>query len=131
MLSPRARMAYALVMPSQAIHWMPAVFSFIVLAAGWFYLFYSRAARNLAAIELASHNSFRSRLRRVGGFLMLLLGGGIFAGFYTVDQDAPGVSYVLVWSGVILVLSLMVLLAMMDLRLTWKLRRRQREMQSR
>jgi len=100
------------------------IFSLLVAAAGWYYMFYSRGAANLSGYEKDALNARRRRLRRIGGFVMLLLGIAFFAGFHTVDADDSAAAFLLVWMGVFLLLLTIVLLALLDLRLTWKLRRR-------
>ncbi len=99
------------------------LFAFLTAVAGWFYMFYSQAARRLAAVEGDVTNRRRIRLRQVSGFAMLLLSVLFFAGFYTVDPDETPRAYVLVWIGVMLTLLLIVILALFDLRLTMRLRR--------
>jgi len=94
-----------------------------VATTGWYYLFYSKAATGLAGIEAAAANLLRVRLRRVGGFFMLVLGVLFFAGFFAVDQEHPTPAYLAVWLGVFLVVMIIMILAMVDLRLTMRLRR--------
>jgi hypothetical protein len=100
------------------------IFSLLVAAAGWYYMFYSRAAANLNGIEDEALNRRRHRLRRAGGFVMFLLAIALFAGFHSVDSATSAQGFVLVWLTVFLLLLTVLLLAMMDLRLTWMLRRR-------
>ena len=102
---------------------LAGIFSLLVAAAGWYYLFYSRAAHRLESIEQEALNRRRIAYRRVGGVLMLLLGVCFFAGFNTVDWDPPTVSFMLIWLAVFVLLGCIVILAMIDLRLTIKLRR--------
>lgn len=103
---------------------LAAVLALVIAASGWFYMFYSRAAANLSGIEDSATNVKRQRLRQVGGFLMFLLAVGIFAGFYTFDPEASRGGFVLVWIGVIFLLLAICVLGLIDLRLTWRLRRR-------
>lgn len=103
-----------------------ALFSLFIAAADWYYMFYSRAATNLHGIEDQALNHRRQRLRQIGGFFMLLLAVALFAGFHTVDAATSAQAFLLVWMSVFLLLLLIVLLAMADLRLTWKLRNRRR-----
>jgi hypothetical protein len=93
-----------------------------IAAAGWYYMFYSRAATELGEVEDAGVNLRRVRLRRVGGFFMLLLGIAIFAGFFTVDWDRPTVAFLAVWLGVCFIVLAILVLGIVDLRLTWRLR---------
>lgn len=105
---------------------LTTVFSLLTGAAGWYYLFYSRAAVKLAGVEDQALNLRRQRLRQIGGFVMLLLAVGIFAGFNTVDPHSSAQAFILVWFGVFVLLFVVVVLAMLDLRLTWRLRNRPR-----
>lgn len=102
---------------------LSAIFAVLVATAGWFYMFYSRAAQKLGGIESAATNLQRVRLRRVNGFAMFLLAVGIFAGVWSVDHKTSPGSFLLIWFGVIVVLCVIVVLALLDLRLTAKLRR--------
>ena len=102
---------------------LPGIFSLLVGAAGWYYLFYSQAAQNLGGIEGHAASQRRGRLRRIGGFCMLLLAIGNYAGFYTFDPKRSPDAFLLTWITVFVLLFLIVLLALLDLRLTAKLRR--------
>jgi UDP-N-acetylmuramyl pentapeptide phosphotransferase/UDP-N-acetylglucosamine-1-phosphate transferase len=99
-------------------------FSLLVAIAGWYYMFYSRAAEKLGAIEEQQINQKRSRLRRIGGFVMFLLAVFLFAGVHTVDEKSTPVGFLSVWLMVFLLLFLIVVLALVDVRLTARLRRR-------
>ena len=102
------------------------LFSLLIAAAGWYYMFYSRAAVNLSGIERHDINRKRHRLRQIGGGVMLLLAVGMYAGFNTVDPQNHPSPFVMVWMTVFVLLLITVILAMIDLRLTWKLRHRER-----
>ena len=104
--------------------YLAGIFALLTGAAGWYYLFYSRAAHRLSDIEDERLNARRVRLRRVGGVAMLLLGGFLFAGFYNLDNAAqsPG-AFLGVWVTVFALLIVIVVLAMIDVRLTHRLRR--------
>lgn len=109
------------------MHWLVGIFAFLTGAAGWFYLFYSRAAHRLGAIEEECLNQRRIVLRRTGGIVMLLLGGLFFAGFAAFDEpDRAPRAFAAVWLTVLVLLVVIIVLAMMDLRLTCKLRNRQK-----
>jgi hypothetical protein len=103
--------------------WLANTFSLIVAVAGWYYMFYSRAAQKLGAVEDQQINVRRSRLRRIGGFAMFLLAVFLFAGFHTVDAKASPLAFMLVWIAVFLLLFVIVVLALVDVRLTGRLRR--------
>ena len=104
--------------------WLVGIFSFLVAAAGWYYLFYSRAAHRLALIEDQDLNQKRIRLRRIGGAVMILLAASVFAGVFTVQTPHW---FVAVWLAVLVLLGTIVVLALADLRLTLKLRRRKQD----
>lgn len=92
-------------------------------AVGWYYMFYSRAAGRLDEIESERINRRRIRLRRVGGGVLMLLGILFFAG----SQELSAVTYLVIWSGVMLLLLVIVILALIDLRLTWQLQKIRRQ----
>jgi UDP-N-acetylmuramyl pentapeptide phosphotransferase/UDP-N-acetylglucosamine-1-phosphate transferase len=97
------------------------LFSLLTAAAGWYYVFYSRAARRLEGLEERGINVRRIRLRRVGGGAMMLLGVLFFVGFQRWIETSAGV-FLAVWLGVLCLLAAIVALGLIDLRLTWKLR---------
>jgi hypothetical protein len=103
-----------------------AIFALLVAAAGWFYLFYSKAAHHLANVEDAPLNARRVRLRRGGGFLLIVLAMLLYVGSAVVDWDKPTVWFLITWVSVMLLLAVVTLLALLDLRLTRQLRRRRK-----
>ena len=86
-------------------------------------MFYSRAAGNLASLEAQSLNRARIRLRRIGGFCIFLLAIAFYAGFYTYDAESQPMAFLIVWTAVMLLLLMVVGLGLIDLRLTWRLRK--------
>ena len=104
--------------------WLPDIFALIVLAAGWYYIFYSPAARRLSGIEVSELNRFRIRLRRVNGLVMMLLAIAFFAAMHTVTQPR---SAAWVFMCILLLLAAMLVLALIDLQLTRRLRARQKK----
>lgn len=100
-----------------------AIFCLVVAAAGWYYLFYSRAAERLGAIEAKPANLQRVRLRRVGGFVIMLLGATLYVGFFGVSWDPPSKAFVIVWLLVFAELGAAVVLALADVLLTRKVTR--------
>ncbi len=110
---------------------MPAVAAILALLvgiAGWFYLFYSRSAGRLAALEGPVASGRRQRLRRANGGVMLVL-AGLFYGGFTIDPAAAPRPFVAVWLAVVGLLAVLLLLVFLDLRLTAQLRRRRRRSQ--
>src|SRR5260221_7699665 len=95
---------------------LSTIFSLLVAAAGWYYMFYSRGAASLSGLEDQGLNDRRRRLRRIGGFVMFLLAAAFFAGFHTVDANDSAAAFLIVWMGVFLLLFTIVLLALLDLR---------------
>ena len=108
------------------MNYLPAIFSLIVAAAGWFYLFYSRAAANLAAVEATPANRLRIRLRRVGGLMMILLAVSFYVGFVAIERRSARTAAAFLLA-VFLTMSAIVVLGLVDLRLTHKLRRSQKK----
>ena len=103
-----------------------AIFSLLIAIAGWYYMFYSRAAVMPGAIEAQPINRKRHRLRQVGGLVMFLLAIGFYSGSNTVDVERSALAFVLVWSGVMFLLLSIIVLVLMDLRLTWRLHHQRR-----
>jgi hypothetical protein len=101
---------------------LPGVLALLIGVAGWFYLFYSRAAENLSSIEDQRLNVRRTNLRRLGALIMLTLAVLISVGSYGYDLDRPTISFFVIWLCVIVLLMVVVILALVDLRLTVKLR---------
>ena len=105
------------------MHHLSTVLALLIGIAGWYYLFYSRAAEKLAGVESHRLNRLRVWLRRAGGIVLLLLAPVFFAGFNTVDPGDDPDTFVAIWVSVMVLLGVNVLLAMVDVGLTWKLRR--------
>jgi uncharacterized membrane protein len=113
-------------------HALAGALSLIVAVAGWYYLFYSRAAQRLAGIEDPLLNVRRVRLRRVNGIVMLTMAGLMYMGFAGLDWAHPNATFVRyflwVWAAVFALLVVMMVLVMLDVRLTAKLRERRRQL---
>jgi hypothetical protein len=90
--------------------------------AGWFYLFYSKAASKLAGIESARRNTLRITLRRICGAAMVLLGAAFFSGF-NIDEHRYTAAYLGVWIAALILLLLIVILVIADMGFTLNLRR--------
>lgn len=106
-------------------HALPGIFCTLIAVAGWHYLFYSRAAHRLGEVEQAGRNLARIRLRRINGFVLLLMAFTMFAGFYTVDTSQK-TAFVVTWVAVMFLFLLMLILVSVDLWLFARLRRDQR-----
>jgi UDP-N-acetylmuramyl pentapeptide phosphotransferase/UDP-N-acetylglucosamine-1-phosphate transferase len=104
---------------------LPAIFALLVAAAGWFYMFYSKAASNLSSIEDPRANQLRVRLRRVGGMAMILLAVSFYAGYVAIDRQRPSAAAGFMFA-VLVLMGAVVLLGLVDLRLTRKLRKARR-----
>ncbi|HSI33424.1 MAG: hypothetical protein ACAI43_21860 [Phycisphaerae bacterium] len=103
---------------------LTALFSLIVAAAGWYYMFYSRAAARLGAVEGERENRTRQRLRRLNGGAMFLMAVLFFAGFNAIDYRESPNAFIGVWFGVFVLLLAIVVLAMIDVRMTFRMRQR-------
>ena len=106
---------------------MLSILSLVIGAIGWYYLFYSQAAMRLGSIEDQRQNRLRGALRRINAIVMLLMAVGIATGTYKFDKPGQESAFILIWSGVMILLLLFMILALIDLRLTWKLRQSLRE----
>ncbi len=109
---------------------LAGIFALIIGAAGWFYLFYSKAAQKLQGVEDERINHRRVRLRRAGGFSMILLAMAMYAGVAGFDWNSehPTIWFGLVWVLVMVLVLVITVLALIDIRLTKQLReRRKRE----
>ncbi|WP_428937089.1 hypothetical protein [Fontivita pretiosa] len=104
---------------------LSGIFALLVAAAGWFYIFYSRAAANLAGIENPRTNRLRIALRRTGGAAMFLLAVAFYAFYVAIERRRVTWAAVLLLS-VLALLGAIVVLGLVDLRLTYQLRRRRR-----
>jgi hypothetical protein len=103
---------------------LPAIFSLLVAAAGWYYIFYSSAATRLAPIEHTGINRMRIFLRRAGGVVMILLATTFYAGIVAVErQNGPAAAGFLF--AVACLMIVVISLALVDLRLTRGLRKSQ------
>jgi hypothetical protein len=110
---------------------LAGILSLLIAAAGWYYMFYSRAAQNLSAIEAREANRKRVTLRRINGFTMVVLAIVLYIGVAALARtDASGNSLpnVKLFLGMMVVLLVLIVillvLGLMDLRLTHDLRKR-------
>jgi UDP-N-acetylmuramyl pentapeptide phosphotransferase/UDP-N-acetylglucosamine-1-phosphate transferase len=101
---------------------IPAIFCLLTGAAGWFYLFYSRAAHRLGGIENERINQARIRLRRMGAGVMILLAIAFAVGYYGTNVREPTPRFAIAWGCVLVLLPVMVGIGLADLRLTRKLK---------
>lgn len=85
-------------------------------------MFYSRAAHKLSGVEPDQRNATRIRLRRVGGAFMFMLAIAFFVGFQPYVWESH-LATLVVWMVVLLLLLGIVVLGLLDLRLTLQLRR--------
>lgn len=99
---------------------LAAILALLTGAAGWYYLFYSTAAHRLGEVEGLKTNRQRIMLRRINAVAMLLLAVCFFMLFWTVGDDV----YLVMVLGIVLLLLVVVMgLALIDLRMTLRLRR--------
>ena len=106
---------------------LATILALLIATAGWHYLFYSKAAQRLSGVEEDRLNRMRVGLRRAGGLVLLVLGPTFFAGFRTLlpETSFEPITFVTLWLSVLGLMGVMVILALVDVRLTLKLRRRQ------
>lgn len=104
-----------------------SLFCFTVMATGWYYLFYSRAAQRLAPIEGEAANRQRVRLRRANGLVIMLLGAFLYIGLFGVSWENPTTAFGVVWLLVFGLLGTVILLALADVWLLHQFRRRRQE----
>lgn len=107
--------------------WPTTLLALLIGIAGWYYLFYSRAAHRLAGVEAAPANGRRVRLRRANGAAMIVLAVLLYVGTHTADPERHPRTFLGVWMGVILMLFVVVALGLADVRLTVALRAAQRK----
>lgn len=101
--------------------YLPAAFSLLVAIAGWFYMFYSKSAGRLSVVEAAPRNRLRIRLRRIGGFVMVVLAFCFYGVFVSLEKrNGPAAGGYLM--GVLLLLIVILCLGLADVRLTRRLR---------
>ena len=105
---------------------LPAIVALLIAAVGWYYLFYSRAAQRLEGVEEERSNRLRGALRRANAVIMLLMAVSIAWGSIRMKELTLERS-VLIWTAVLALLFVSVILALIDVRLTVKLRRALRE----
>ena len=106
---------------------LSSIFALLIAAIGWYYLFYSRAAERLEGVEEDRQNRLRGMLRRANAIIMLLIAVGIAVATYRFDMERMPTEFGLTWLGVMMLLFVSVVLALIDVRLTLKLRRTLRE----
>ena len=99
-----------------------SIFALFIAATGWHYAFHSVAGARLASFEAGSSNRSRVLMRRAGGLSLLTMGVLFYIGF------KPGLEplwFIVIWLAVLLLLIVAVVLALLDVRLTRRLRRQQ------
>lgn len=99
----------------------------LTLVAGMYYALAARATATLAGIEEERIHSRRVGLRRIGGVAMLLLSVSLYAGFNLIDPRGSAAAFLLVWAAVLFLLVSVMVLALVDLRLTSRLRRQHQQ----
>ena len=101
-----------------------AIFAVLIAGVGWHYAFYSVAGLRLAALEARVNNRTRVLMRRAGGLSMLAMGVLFYLGFEAVRPEVSPRWFVAIWAAVLLLLIATIVLALLDLRLTRRLRQR-------
>jgi hypothetical protein len=106
---------------------LTAILALLTGVAGWFYLFFSGAARRLDGIEQQKANRWRIRLRRANGVIMIALAALLYGGTYAADERDHPKAFIVIWMSVTLLVGLILLLVLIDVRLTIGLRERLRK----
>ena len=106
---------------------LAAAFALLVAAAGWYYALYARETAGVQGEAASRLNRQRLLLRRLGGVVMMGLAVCFFAGFWTVNWEPPTDAFYWIWVAVAAQLGVIVILALVDVRLTWKLQKVQRK----
>ncbi|CAN5626250.1 hypothetical protein BH09PLA1_BH09PLA1_14980 [soil metagenome] len=111
---------------------LAGILCLLVAAAGWYYMFYSRAAQNLSGIEDQEANRRRVFLRRVSGGMMCALAVVLYIGIAALGRTdslgnaRPDVKlFAWMMLAVLALMAVILVFGLMDLRLTQALRRRQ------
>lgn len=105
---------------------LPGILAVFVATVGGYYLLVSPAGSELAEFEAQHLNRLRRKMRRGGGLAMLLLSAALFTLFAAAEREAfATMRWALV--GVMAVLFVLMVLALVDVRLTQKLRRFHRQ----
>ncbi|HEY1687167.1 MAG TPA: hypothetical protein VGG19_20570 [Tepidisphaeraceae bacterium] len=100
------------------MQWLAGILALLIGIAGWFYLFYSRAAHRLTGMENTQVNTLRIIFRRIAGVALLLLAGFFYVGFTTLDKPLSPRSFIFIWAMVLGLLLLVLMLGLIDLRYT-------------
>jgi hypothetical protein len=110
---------------------LAGILGLLIAGAGWYYMFYSRAAEKLSGIEGSEANKRRVTLRRINGMTMCALEVVMYVGVAALARsDASGNARpnVPLFLGMMLLLLMLIVvllvLGWMDLRLTRALRKR-------
>ncbi len=101
---------------------LPSLLALLIGIAGWYYIFYSRAAHHLGPVEGDAANRHRILLRRTNGVALVLLAALLYIGADGIDAQRHPRLFVLAWFGVFVLLLAIVVLALIDIRLTISLR---------
>lgn len=105
---------------------IPGIFAVLLATIGGYYVFVSPAASRLAEFEDARTNRLRVRLRQAGGITMILISASIFAIDFGYNSKSRWTMLIALAAVFILLMTLMIL-ALIDIRLTQKLRDSQRK----
>ena len=101
---------------------LAGILALLIAAAGWYYLFYSRAAQNLSAIEGNESNRRRVFLRRTNGFLMCALAVVFYIGVAALARSDLKL-FVWMMFAVLALMAALLVFGLIDLRLTHALRK--------
>jgi hypothetical protein len=101
---------------------LPDILAFLIAAAGWFYLFNAHNAGRLVVIEDVRMNHRRIALRKAGGGTLFALAIVFYCGLHLADPVHHALLFVCLWLGVFLLVGCIMILALVDLRMTRRMR---------
>src|SRR6478735_1478450 len=102
--------------------WTSTALSLLIGIAGWYYLLYSRAAHRLSIVEAQPSNIRRIILRRINGGAMIVLAVLLYIATHGIEVEEHPAAFAVVVLAVLLILLTIVILAMIDVRMTLRLR---------
>jgi hypothetical protein len=102
--------------------WSSTALSLLIGIAGWYYLLYSRAAHRLSVVEAQQPNIRRIVLRRINGGAMIVLAVLLYVATHGIDVEEHPAGFAVVVLAVLFLLLTIVILAMIDVRMTLRLR---------
>ena len=101
---------------------LPAIFSLLIAAAGWFYVLHASRAKHLTMFENNRDNKLRIRLRQVCGGTIMTLAVLFYVAYLLAERKASPAGLAVCLLLIVAGLPVILFLAWVDLRLTRKMR---------